>query len=468
MKFRFRRTFLFSCYLCILFYICFETDFHLYLSGILMTDDINRSHRAKLKNLSEIYVNNFRKSTETPRIATNLVFDSDNVTSTCARVITCPIQSASSGTWIEVGSDNNMFIFSAFYVEKDKHVIIVGAKERGITRATCQHWHVSTDGQMVMEESPLSIKKSLAEGHGKQYASYLFKCSPPGGKMPRFVSVVKSNCTVPPKILLVKPTRPAGSYGRQFTVCLMPLNLNYSRAYELVEWIELNRLLGADKFMIYNESSAPNVNKVLNYYAKRDIVDVIQWPIPLDNREIHYFGQVAMLQDCLYRNKEESEFIVNEDLDEFIIPRPLLLKTWHDFVKNKSEDIAGYIFRCTFFRKEWVDTEIDFSEKRIAEKYKLITLLRFGHETKLWNYKARSKYFARTSTVESLMIHEVPSVKTENVHQSIAMIHHYRNWSNFKPQEKVHDDIVLQKYGKQLLKNVAATWDNLPGVALDN
>ena len=59
---------------------------------------------------------------------------------------------------------------------------------------------------------------------------------------------------------------PEGRKVDNFTVCMKPVVLNYSRAYEVVEFIEMNRLLGASKFQVYVTDPAPNVLKVLRWW----------------------------------------------------------------------------------------------------------------------------------------------------------------------------------------------------------
>ena len=249
----------------------------------------------------------------------------------------------------------------------------------------------------------------------------------------------------------------------------MPLYLNYSRGYELVEWIELNRILGAEKFNIYVESCAPNVQDILRYYNEIGIVEVIQWPLPVERKDIHYFGQVVALQDCLYRNKEASEYIVNVDLDEFIIPHTKDVFTWKGIVNNTDAKSRSFIFRNTFFRKEWLEkTDANnFTGNDIAEKYNLITLLLSEHETKLFPFGQRSKYFAKTALATSLLIHDVVGAGVPvRVPHDVAMMHHYRNWYNYSNVEKkIKDNTVLQKYGDYLIRNVHDTWNRLPNVS---
>ncbi|XP_053377892.1 uncharacterized protein LOC128547951 [Mercenaria mercenaria] len=119
------------------------------------------------------------------------------------------------------------------------------------------------------------------------------------------------------------------AYKNRFAVCLSPLYFNYSRAYELAEWIELNRILGAEKFVVYNISTSTNVDQVLGYYSRQGLVNVVQWQLPMrvstypkskEPAEIHYFGQTAALNDCLFRkplekDKEDKTVTVAAEMD---------------------------------------------------------------------------------------------------------------------------------------------------------
>ncbi|XP_060567242.1 glycosyltransferase family 92 protein F13G3.3-like [Ruditapes philippinarum] len=250
-----------------------------------------------------------------------------------------------------------------------------------------------------------------------------------------------------------------------FTVCLTPLNFRYNRYYEIIEWIELNRILGAEQFIVYNYSSGSNVQNVLEYYSKRGIVKVVPWNLPVkvdtlrrssNKPEIHYFGQVAALHDCLYRNKGISEFIVNLDLDEFIIPHDNKSQSWSDIIQQVKQNFNAYLFRNTFFKKEWDNSGIDIQNKSFVDKLQLVTLQKLQHERKLFAPRSRSKYIAKTANVSHLMIHEVPGVYTKVVPPEVAFLHHYRDWgtTNDTPRNKVLDNTVPNKFGSTLVKNV--------------
>ena len=61
------------------------------------------------------------------------------------------------------------------------------------------------------------------------------------------------------------------------TVCVQPLYNNYNESQDLVEWLELNQILGATKFTIYKDNVSKQVSCVLDYYQDLGIIDVLSW-----------------------------------------------------------------------------------------------------------------------------------------------------------------------------------------------
>ncbi|KAH3736800.1 hypothetical protein DPMN_043373 [Dreissena polymorpha] len=240
----------------------------------------------------------------------------------------------------------------------------------------------------------------------------------------------------------------------------MPLHNNYNDSYALVQWIELNRLLGAEKFIVYNYSSASNIGIILDMYKQRNIIEVVQWPIPVN--DVHYFGQVAALQDCLYRNKHHSEFVVNEDVDEFIIPQKENISTWAQLIDRLNG--GAFIFRNSFYLM--TSENKTFYNRSFAEMFHLSTLLMSRRERKLWLHKQRSKYIVRTSKATSLMIHEVPTLPSDAretfMSEDDAIVQHFRNSDEHVSTEQAVADVTIRdKYGQQLIANVQRAWENI-------
>ena len=135
----------------------------------------------------------------------------------------------------------------------------------------------------------------------------------------------------------------------------------------LVEWIELNKMLGADSIYMYNTSVYGPVNKVLEYYAKKGYITLYQHPFPntmtkatsnqtfpTSNYYQNWEYEILSINDCLYTAKEE--FLAVFDIDEILYP------AWHgslsqfvtsDFVVN-SPSTVSYLFHTGVYSDEIV------------------------------------------------------------------------------------------------------------------
>jgi Glycosyltransferase family 92 len=81
----------------------------------------------------------------------------------------------------------------------------------------------------------------------------------------------------------------------------------------LAEWIEFHRLVGVERFLLYNNFSEDHHLEVLAPYREEGIVSVRDWPV-LDGR----VGQIPAYNDCLRWHRYDSRWIAFIDLDEFL------------------------------------------------------------------------------------------------------------------------------------------------------
>lgn len=111
-------------------------------------------------------------------------------------------------------------------------------------------------------------------------------------------------------------------------VCVKPVHFEYNKTSELVEFIELNRLLGVSRFTLYNDTMSDEVSCVLQRYysssrsAESARLSVLEWKLNVASQtEIRTEGLFAALNDCLYRNMLRVQYLALIDFDEFIVPK---------------------------------------------------------------------------------------------------------------------------------------------------
>jgi hypothetical protein len=308
------------------------------------------------------------------------------------------------------------------------------------------------------------------------------------------VSIVNDSCATSSHNLL-KVATPfhydrASSSPVNFTVCVTPFNFRYDNVGQLVEMIEVNRMYGAQQFIFYNYSSGPNVTRYLNdfYHKALDVATVIPWhlPMPVDvwprdpnvHPQVHYFAQVAALNDCLYRCiNRRSTFAVFTDLDEFIVPRRW--DSWSEMLEGVTANWRGhngrqfpgsYLFKNVFFRTDWTQDQT-FADRGDAYR-SLITLSTTERELKVFEWMSRSKYIVWSNMTLMVGVHTVvetpPDVATVMVDSPDALLHHYRLWIDdpgSPPRRLV--DRHMHQYADTIARRTAAVHDLMTTVSRD-
>jgi hypothetical protein len=76
------------------------------------------------------------------------------------------------------------------------------------------------------------------------------------------------------------------------------------------EWIEFHRLVGVERFFLYDHESTDGSTEVLAPYVEQGLVTSHHWPVDP--------GQVEAYDHCIAEHGAESRWIAFVDLDEFL------------------------------------------------------------------------------------------------------------------------------------------------------
>ncbi|CAM4576124.1 unnamed protein product [Leuciscus chuanchicus] len=249
-----------------------------------------------------------------------------------------------------------------------------------------------------------------------------------------------------------------------FTVCISVM-YDYKNVLGLVQAMEMFRLLGAQRVVIYKTSCDSDTQKVLDYYVKRGFVEIIPWTIKkhinvssgwrkaLSPGQLHYYGQIPALNDCVYRYMYQSRYVALHDMDELILP--LKVKNWMDLLPelekehgtNVGFEFENNIFPCTakadYEQQKWKNvqgTNILKCTERIPnsfDNYKIIV----------------SPRLVLQATVHGLVESVKPRPYTVRVKNSIARMYHMK-FSYPTNTDLIRDD-RLNDYAKDLIPAVS-------------
>ncbi|KAF8562849.1 hypothetical protein P879_10435 [Paragonimus westermani] len=226
------------------------------------------------------------------------------------------------------------------------------------------------------------------------------------------------------------------TFKHEVAICFSPwFNTNRYSVNYLVEYIELQRNMGASLFIFYlTENPADAVRAVLESYRKRPSLGhndhfqmkILQWRLPLANpgKQTWYYAQIINYNECLFRHADQAEYILYADLDEIVVPTTTLnprngLAKWPDVIRRiKQKPILNkstVCFPSRFFptpRLDQVAVESSVFARNVA--------------TELLDSE-RSKCLVRSGTIKQMYIHWPLHPSNKMLASDVATILHYRD-----------------------------------------
>lgn len=308
----------------------------------------------------------------------------------------------------------------------------------------------------------------MCENHKRVYGGWIMSCEVPPSirNVPKSLRIYSGRGNVTDlrnsKEFCVR------SYGKNidkrklsYGVCVPPI-YGQVKPKEVIEFIELNRILGAEKFIFYVELSEStislDVQRVLRYYSSLNIVHLIDWPLPIRTELIWYHGQSLAINDCLYRHMNDFDHLLFVDLDEFIVPQKDM-STWDEIMTQLEKNDANSFFQASGFSFWSTYFSPDFSRKVFSSEMGTVSRT---NRTRYFSYR-RTKVIVRPDRVFEMGIHHVSRSWPDSrnytvwtVPTKIAFIHHYRTCVRefgIPCSVVIPDYTVATKYGQQIKDN---------------
>ena len=250
-----------------------------------------------------------------------------------------------------------------------------------------------------------------------------------------------------------------------FTVCLAPIHSNFSDTNRLVEFIEMHRILGAQKIVVYNISIGPAVNRYLEMYKSSTFIDVHQFQLPSNFERYYaemkqwykYYSQIGAINDCLYRYMYTSKYIAFVDLDEMIIP--VHNYTWNDLMSHLEQIPAnqtkcGFAFQNIFYDLYFTNDE-EIERNETIKQNRIFSLLKTKRSHHVFEHFIRSKLIVNPRRLNVMSVHKIIKVcgacNVYKVGIDTAILHHYRY---FKKRPHWMVDRTMLRYSNDLLSRI--------------
>ena len=230
--------------------------------------------------------------------------------------------------FIEVGKGT--LLYSAWFDDrKDQdyiQILLLTSRRKNPPSLSC---HFQSGSNSDASTSVAASYYEINRGNRKRYGMFIVSCALPKElvRTPCFVNISinltfeqRSNSVILPvgnvKNQQCTTNNKKGEYG----ICIPPLHGHLS-VDVLIEFLELSQILGASYFTFYDFEISKNVRNVLNYYEDKGLVQVLSWKLPyIKESDVHYYGQILAMEDCLLRSMNHLDFVAFNDLDEYIVP----------------------------------------------------------------------------------------------------------------------------------------------------
>ncbi|XP_048258522.1 beta-1,4-galactosyltransferase galt-1-like [Haliotis rufescens] len=246
-------------------------------------------------------------------------------------------------------------------------------------------------------------------------------------------------------------TRSQPEEKTDFAVCVPPLYGRLTR-FSIVQFVELSRLLGVRHFVFYDFGITPDVQLALKYYQSVGLASVIPWDLPVSWKAIWYLGQSVALTDCLYRHMSAVNYLMFNDLDEFLVPRDISARSWHDLTTMFKPNICGLSFRNAYFQINNLPA--------CNQGNRCLTVLRATERHERFPNMGRNKVMVDPYKVFQRGIHHVgrpwPDVANYSVIEVppvVAYVHHYRALQDDAMAERfTNDKFLVDTYSDPLIR----------------
>ncbi|EDW78310.1 uncharacterized protein Dwil_GK16240 [Drosophila willistoni] len=274
-----------------------------------------------------------------------------------------------------------------------------------------------------------------------------------------------------------------------FGVCVKGFDFPYVDLSErLIEWFEMQRLMGATRIYAYMYDVHPSVQRVLDYYQHEGFLELR--PLTMANgmpRLKHYqhmllqqrllvkrLNELIPYNDCFYRNMYRHDYLLNVDIDEVMLPLGDLTN-WQQVIETTMEielsqpstkcpkGFVAFCFINSYFSKVVGDATNHEEAEQSEELYVLQHVMRHRNFSRPGQ---ATKCFHNTNL--SITLHNHFTLKwitggcrPRTVSTEHAKMQHYREPDKNYELSELVEDRSIWRFASELRKNVEHVWIHL-------
>ncbi|XP_054854480.1 uncharacterized protein LOC129342640 [Eublepharis macularius] len=366
--------------------------------------------------------------------------------------------------------DNRTFIIAPYFDNRKEKItrVIAIAHHKEVKEMYCWFCHPSRD-EIYISKAKIHV---LSDRFDFPYGATHLHCLEPEDWDPHYMTIHWSpNITTDPLPLFAIRNRETDRPLLDFTVCISTMFGGYNNVLQFVQTVEMYKILGVDRVVIYKNSCSPLMEKVLDFYIAKGTVEIVPWPIDsylnvsshwhhaADPKDIGYYGQVTVLNDCVYRNMYKSRYVLLNDIDEIILP--IKYPDWKTMMQKLQEQhpwAAVFFFQSHLFPNH-VFTPNDPFNISSWRKIPGTNILQhvFREPDRNPNENPRKMIIDPRKVIQQ-SVHKALWAYGGNVYvpMNVGFMFHYRSTKQPQlPKESLIRDTSLWRYNASLVENVS-------------
>uniref|UniRef100_A0A914XTU6 Glycosyltransferase family 92 protein n=1 Tax=Panagrolaimus superbus TaxID=310955 RepID=A0A914XTU6_9BILA len=212
------------------------------------------------------------------------------------------------------------------------------------------------------------------------------------------------------------------------------------RSQHLIEWIEFQLLMNADKIVIYVYSITSETRKALEFYSETKKVEIIDLSLPgyspntpfirhnyiARNRQQKRRSELIPYNDCFNRFSQSHDYVLIVDSDEFVVP--LKHDNWPDMLESLKNPTFSSSSSSLAIRNVFKLETFDHTSKSPLK------MLKHNFRSKMVQDKGISeKSFINTKTIATVFNHFALHrlfgnvTRTQHIDPNLAIKLHYKS-----------------------------------------
>ncbi|XP_028996032.1 beta-1,4-galactosyltransferase galt-1-like isoform X2 [Betta splendens] len=255
------------------------------------------------------------------------------------------------------------------------------------------------------------------------------------------------------------------SFEFNFTVCISALFGGYNNVLQFAQTLEIYRLLGVGRVVVYNNSGGPELSRLLHSYSQEGLVELVQWPIhnylnpshgwrlSVHGGDLQYYGQLVALNECIYRSMERSRYVLLNDIDEIIMPyQHDNLTSLMDTLQPQHPNTGVFIIQALVYPKKTTKE----SNKGYVDAWRQVPGFNILQRI-YWEDRNDKQYHRHKIFVEQTSVHYVLKLFGEKYkipEQLCHIMHSVTKHLTERPLEELHLDKRLWDFKDRVIPRV--------------